>query len=421
LIILIAAFLTATPLVLFFSFGYSYDFENHALLKTGAITVNTQPRGAVVTFDGKILDSTTPLHVKHLLPGQYTIKIQKDGYRDWEDVITVESRQVTEIPAKSEKLFMVLDSIKPETILEGVAEIVSTENESYARIATSTLTYQNLSTETKVSFPIASATDTYSRPTKNSDWTIITGAEQINVVNLVTGAYVNMNGLSPRPETIEVSGNNLAYFINSSGQLMELELATGKSRLMQNSVSSFKLNPYQQTILYIQGPNLIAIDYASTTKDTLFKAIPEFEQAQIIPTPKETIVLLDGRLYLIDGQALDIIMKDVTFVDYHQDFATLILGNSRNIWLFDIQHKVLTSLIADATDEIKDAVLSKTTNLLFYKEKEALKAVEIFSQNERKIYLLMSSAPVLGRFYLNDKEDGVILRSDSVVQNVKFR
>ena len=55
----------------------------------GAVNVKTQPKGAQVAVNNRILDKPSPLQF-YLNPGNYVIDITMSGYKDIHRVITVE-------------------------------------------------------------------------------------------------------------------------------------------------------------------------------------------------------------------------------------------------------------------------------------------------------------------------------------------
>jgi formylglycine-generating enzyme required for sulfatase activity len=60
---------------------------------TGSLRVTSEPAGATVYVGGDKIDGVTPLTVKGLRPGQYTILITRDGYGDVTQASTVKSNE----------------------------------------------------------------------------------------------------------------------------------------------------------------------------------------------------------------------------------------------------------------------------------------------------------------------------------------
>ncbi len=104
----ILAFVTITPLVSLYAAGYKFSFSGKILQKTGMLIIDSSPDGAKIFIDGepqqkfinemrsKILNSTkdqniltTPAKIKGLIPGEYLIRIEKDGYWSWEKKLEI--------------------------------------------------------------------------------------------------------------------------------------------------------------------------------------------------------------------------------------------------------------------------------------------------------------------------------------------
>ena len=99
--------------VVFYSQGWRLNTENCRfndlfncsvkLRKTGAVFIETKPKGVVIKIDNKIFQDKSGLIqsgtlITKLSPKNYKIKIEKDGYLSWTKNLRVESGLVTEIP-----------------------------------------------------------------------------------------------------------------------------------------------------------------------------------------------------------------------------------------------------------------------------------------------------------------------------------
>jgi len=88
-------FIFIVPAVLFYAWGYSFDWEKKKPVMTGAIYLKSTPKKADIELDGKLKDKT-PSYIKRLRPKEYQIKIIKDGFHSWQKKLRVESGFVTE-------------------------------------------------------------------------------------------------------------------------------------------------------------------------------------------------------------------------------------------------------------------------------------------------------------------------------------
>ena len=99
-ILVLFLFLVSTPLIIFYSLGYRFDFENKKFFQTGAFSFKVwRPRGASVYVDNKLTKKTDffgSVYVGNFLPKEYEIEIKKAGYLSWKKKLSVEEKWVTE-------------------------------------------------------------------------------------------------------------------------------------------------------------------------------------------------------------------------------------------------------------------------------------------------------------------------------------
>jgi hypothetical protein len=70
--------------------GYRYNIGKGRVQKTGIIRVTSVPSGADIYLNGtKYGLSQTPARIEKLLPGDYEIKLSKDGFYDWQKKLPV--------------------------------------------------------------------------------------------------------------------------------------------------------------------------------------------------------------------------------------------------------------------------------------------------------------------------------------------
>jgi hypothetical protein len=85
-----AIYVITCPLLILYAFGYIYNPEaQEGYSKTGLIYLATDPAGATIYVDGKLNKENTPSIVRNLLPGEYPVKLELEGYRPWVQTIPV--------------------------------------------------------------------------------------------------------------------------------------------------------------------------------------------------------------------------------------------------------------------------------------------------------------------------------------------
>ncbi len=91
----VTGFLVAAPLVLLYTAGYRYDTKKHRVEKTGIIAVDSLPPGARIILNEVPQKMTTPTSFTRILPEDYRVRFEKQGYFPWEKTVEVRSSETT--------------------------------------------------------------------------------------------------------------------------------------------------------------------------------------------------------------------------------------------------------------------------------------------------------------------------------------
>ncbi len=85
-----------TFLFLYYS-GYRLDWRQGRFIQLGSIAVDVLPEESSVFLNGDVLPRTTPAIFNSIHPGEYTLRIEHEGYAPVEFPITVKSKSTTVI------------------------------------------------------------------------------------------------------------------------------------------------------------------------------------------------------------------------------------------------------------------------------------------------------------------------------------
>ena len=91
----VGLFCVTLPIVLSYALGYTIDYKEFCVYKTGIISINSQPAGASVYLNGKKITDSTPAQIEELRPGSYKIEVRRDGFYPWEKELDVLPGMVT--------------------------------------------------------------------------------------------------------------------------------------------------------------------------------------------------------------------------------------------------------------------------------------------------------------------------------------
>lgn len=103
---LITLFFVISPIVIFYTAGYRYDWKTHRVRATGIISIDVSPPDTTITLNGTPITepvSNLPFfsrdmasyELKNRAPGTYTLSLTRAGYHTWFKDIRVESNQTT--------------------------------------------------------------------------------------------------------------------------------------------------------------------------------------------------------------------------------------------------------------------------------------------------------------------------------------
>lgn len=125
-------FLTASPIIIMYSLGYKLDTKTLKLQKTGGIFIDLDYNQYKITLNGKIkkevnktLFTQRGALIPNLMPRNYKVIIEKEGYIPWGKILKVKSGLVTEI----KNAILIKKDLKPIEIDEDVIDLITSETE----------------------------------------------------------------------------------------------------------------------------------------------------------------------------------------------------------------------------------------------------------------------------------------------------
>ena len=96
----VGLFLLITPLTIFYSQGYRFDFKEKRITQTGGLFLRVRPKKAKIYIDNRLRKETDFLFgsvlIENLLPKKYKISVGKQGFQKWEKELKIEEKKVTE-------------------------------------------------------------------------------------------------------------------------------------------------------------------------------------------------------------------------------------------------------------------------------------------------------------------------------------
>lgn len=91
----IAIFFIFAPGLTLYSLGYRFDWQAGTIRKVGMIIIEAKSKEVRVYLNNKLVSKESPAKIKNLLPGEYQVRVENDGYLPWEKRLTVKSQEVS--------------------------------------------------------------------------------------------------------------------------------------------------------------------------------------------------------------------------------------------------------------------------------------------------------------------------------------
>jgi WD40 repeat protein len=96
-IFFIIVFLIIAPILILYAHGYRYNFKKFRVQKTGIIFLTSKQKDLSVYINGKLYPTALSqnLSINDLLPDEYLIRVEKEGYHSWQKKLNVYSAKTT--------------------------------------------------------------------------------------------------------------------------------------------------------------------------------------------------------------------------------------------------------------------------------------------------------------------------------------
>ncbi len=88
-------FVIIALIIIFYAQGFDFDWQTKSLFKGGAFYFKSYPKEADIYINNQYQGRTNKF-IKRLLPKEYSVKISKSNYQDWQKTMEVKSKLVTE-------------------------------------------------------------------------------------------------------------------------------------------------------------------------------------------------------------------------------------------------------------------------------------------------------------------------------------
>jgi len=345
-LLIFVLFLVTDFVVIAWAFGYRWDFQNRQLTKTGAIVIATnQPKYSVLVNKKKINNSKNKLVIKNLLPREYSLKIEKEGFYPWEKNINVEAYKISYY----DKIILFPKNNRPETILYDVDDykLNQEKNIIYASRKNKNQIIQFSILENKIINQIEIADIENFYPSFDGQKILIIPQNQTKKIKIIDIQNKNKTFELPiNKENLQkiewsLKDNNLFLIYENNLYLINLEEEKMNLNLLANSVKDFNLT--ENYIFYWQKKEesfdyyLWQSNYSFNEKNIII-TLPLQENETIFPSPDGEKIIFKNKneeIYLVLNKKLKKINDKAKIIKWNKNSQKLIYSTDFEINLLE--------------------------------------------------------------------------------------
>lgn len=426
---LTALFLIVTPVIILYTQGYAFDWQNKKLIKTGGLFFKAMPREATINIDGRPYKKTNFLsgevYFTGFLPKSYQIEIQKDGYRTWKKKLAVQGTIVT--TAKNIYLLPEKISFAKMPIVGETSTIQSFLFSPYTHDLYFVESQNNqwrlvwYNSETQAPMPLHEWLNSKKYSFAGADFTYLSRNILAKIEGRATTSYMFLNPMAEAKDATTTAFSTAFKKFTSADLGNFAEFAPGKYpwKLMIDGII------WAQDDGYIHKTDFTGREVKIYNQEPLPKLN---SNAQIVEYYSEFIVQNNGILYYLDGEdkTFKKISSDVSGFELSpSDPKKVLLWNNHELSLFYLandndqplrkkyEHVFLDRFSENisqaiwlnndyiafvAGNKIRVAEIDNRDKINFYDIGELENPQIYYSSKEKKIYALS-----LGQFYSSDK------------------
>lgn len=257
-IIFLSIFVIGAPTIVFYTAGYRLNFTTLRVQQTGVIALSSIPKGAMVFLNEISTNNKTPYVIQRLSPGDYTISMSKEGYKPWEQRVSVNSGATTYVTG-----VLFADST-PELLLplEAIA-VAGDRSGRFINILTKNLSEEDsqyivrFDTVTQISRTLATVHGSYTSLKLSPDESILILDDGMGVIAISTetGAILGVDALdsaiNPLPNYIFLDNGTNTELKNAKDNSLIALLPPGEySVAFRNNIYAVLNDSRDRTYLF---------------------------------------------------------------------------------------------------------------------------------------------------------------------------
>lgn len=396
----VAVFLILAPLMVLYVRGITFNFKTGAFVQTGILAVRSEPGSVDVYLDGqKRLSKAGDL--RFILPGEHQVTLKKPKFNDWGKRLEVLSGQVVWANPAFGSIYLLLSQPPVAEVADGVLDfdyrngtaLVLTKNNLAIASGAGLKTQKNITLPMPLSSIIAE-----DAAGKNFILAVSPGASGTPAdlfFNSDSGKFGDLSKLFAGQTEFRFSDNGQLYALNKK-TLYSVDPLGQTKNLIFNNIEAFGLQ--DGSVYFIQKsptgtPALIVTEPPFNQTQTLFAALPNFNQVQIFITyQKQIFIKADDSLFLANN-SMSKLADNVELVQFDPSSSVLAVLHAGELDYFDPLAGNL-NFVTRSSGVLSNLQIRQNIGYALFQKGQEIDALELDTRDHQNQYVLYNGTDI---------------------------
>lgn len=337
-------FMIVAPAIILYSQGYRFDVKKMMFVETGAIYLKVYPEEATIFLDNEKQKETSffsrDLLIQNLLPQNYLIRIEKEGYHSWEKNIEVqvglasEAKYITMFK-KDNPFNLIKEDIEnffPS--LDGDRFFLLTSSNEIYEYKESVKELKRILNKTQTPYNISNITFSNNRnaliETSTGLYYLLTPDNQISLIKSFSSEVKNIY-FDPKDED---------YFIYQIGNsIYRFNPKTEKTPKLISREKIDHFNVLNNDIIALSNKNIILLKDLTEPEEIILNGSFEYKEESLYE-----ILIIENYLFLLEdkknlyffnkeNKSFELKLEALTEIKYTPFFNKILFYDNNKIWL----------------------------------------------------------------------------------------
>ena len=323
-----------------YSQGYRFDIKKFQFVETGGIYIKAFPEEVHLYIDDEYINKTSfftrDILVQNLLPENYNIRIEKDGYHFWKKNLEIESKKATE----AKYIILFKENNNFDSIENNISAFYPNDNQIIFLNNLNELFLYRPSGINKILNSIQSPDNIENISFLSNENIIIkTSTGLYYLLDIENKKTKLIRSFNIETKNINNRNSKLVYQFNNS--IYEIDPKEDSPKLIsRDKIDAFTVE--NNSIIALRGNNVVKLYDLTRTEELLysFEDYNENYDYQIMFIEKELFIIENNKnLYFLnrENNTFESKIKSQEELKYTSFFNKILFYDNHNIWLMPLK------------------------------------------------------------------------------------